>query len=291
MTSKKKQPTTPAPAQTDQPVFSLISNQKLQQLYGAMLKCRLLKREIGEEMSRYAFIPEIVPGLEAAAAGVAIDLVPDDTVTASGWDVAVQLLTGTALGTILTALDACEESPDCWPARLNGALGAALTNKTKENNKIVVVFFSRVFDTPSTWAPCRIEAMKVAAGNDLPMVFVCHSEFVMEPADQKPAKKVSKKHVQATALDGYEFGLPVIPVDGDDAVAVYRVASESIARARGGRGPTLIECSRSADGDSIANMETYLTRKGLFREEVTAEIAAEFGKDLAALKPVAKGMA
>ena len=71
---------------------------------------------------------------------------------------------------------------------------------------------------------------------------------------------------------------PVITVDGSDAVAVYRVASESINRARMGRGPTLIECSawdtnpgrRRQTGraarldDPIDAMETYLMGKGLF---------------------------
>ena len=37
-------------------------------------------------------------------------------------------------------------------------------------------------------------------------------------------------------------GVPIIPVDGGDVVAVYRVATESITHARKGNGPTLIDC-------------------------------------------------
>ena len=60
---------------------------------------------------------------------------------------------------------------------------------------------------------------------------------------------------------------PVITVDANDVVAIYRVAQESIARARDG-GPTLIACvPYAAEGMSaspIANMERYLAGKKLF---------------------------
>ncbi len=40
--------------------------------------------------------------------------------------------------------------------------------------------------------------------------------------------------------------LPAIPVDSQDAIALYRAAHESIKRARRGGGPTLIECWRTS---------------------------------------------
>jgi TPP-dependent pyruvate/acetoin dehydrogenase alpha subunit len=36
--------------------------------------------------------------------------------------------------------------------------------------------------------------------------------------------------------------MPGIAVDGNDVMAVYEAASEAVARARKGQGPTLIEC-------------------------------------------------
>ena len=39
-----------------------------------------------------------------------------------------------------------------------------------------------------------------------------------------------------------DYGFPGIIVDGSDVVAVWRVAQESIHRARNGAGPTLIDC-------------------------------------------------
>jgi acetoin:2,6-dichlorophenolindophenol oxidoreductase subunit alpha len=38
------------------------------------------------------------------------------------------------------------------------------------------------------------------------------------------------------------YDIPGIVVDGNDVMAVYEAAKEAIARARAGKGPTLIEC-------------------------------------------------
>jgi len=78
------------------------------------------------------------------------------------------------------------------------------------------------------------------------------------------------------------MGIPVIPVDGNDAVAVYRVVTESVARARQGRGPTLIDCRQWMDSNPIPNMEEYLTRKGLFRPDWKSQAEAEIDSQIAA---------
>ena len=62
------------------------------------------------------------------------------------------------------------------------------------------------------------------------------------------------------------WGVPGIPVDAGDAVALYRVAQESLGRTRGGDGPVLIECvaypmegSRGgAPTDPLVQMEEFL---------------------------------
>ena len=63
------------------------------------------------------------------------------------------------------------------------------------------------------------------------------------------------------AREGY--ALPFISVDGNDVVAVYRVASEAITHARKGHGPTLIDCQIAVSGDPLKNMQKYLKDKGL----------------------------
>ena len=61
--------------------------------------------------------------------------------------------------------------------------------------------------------------------------------------------------------------VPCIPVDAHDAVALYRVAQETMQRARIQGGPTLIDCKQvqisRGDSNSVARMEAHLRRKGL----------------------------
>ena len=98
----------------------------------------------------------------------------------------------------------------------------------------------------------------------------------------------------AEALANFACGVPTIAVDGCDVVAVYRVASEALARARQDGGPTLIEClgpeheaMRDWDAaerpqDPIEAMENYLTRKGLMNAARKAEAIAEAERELSA---------
>jgi acetoin:2,6-dichlorophenolindophenol oxidoreductase subunit alpha len=62
------------------------------------------------------------------------------------------------------------------------------------------------------------------------------------------------------------WGVPGIPVDAGDAVALYRVAQESLGRTRGGDGPVLIECvaypmdgsGGGAGSDPLGQMKEFL---------------------------------
>jgi TPP-dependent pyruvate/acetoin dehydrogenase alpha subunit len=75
--------------------------------------------------------------------------------------------------------------------------------------------------------------------------------FVVLPA-AKRGKAGSRENLSDRAR---RFGVPGIPVDAGDAVALYRVAQESMGRIRGGDGPVLIEClefHRPAKGKEVA---------------------------------------
>ncbi|HWG86231.1 MAG TPA: thiamine pyrophosphate-dependent enzyme, partial [Candidatus Acidoferrales bacterium] len=76
--------------------------------------------------------------------------------------------------------------------------------------------------------------------------------------------------------------LPAITVDGNDVVAVYRVAEESTRRAREGLGPSLIECRLETGGDPLAFMESYLRQRNLWSDVWKEELE----RDLRRKKPV-----
>jgi hypothetical protein len=66
-----------------------------------------------------------------------------------------------------------------------------------------------------------------------------------------------------------------IDVDGHDAVAVFRVLSESIRRARNGRGPVVIHAHRAntplsaeSPDNPLGRFEAYLNAKGLSADDI-----------------------
>lgn len=82
------------------------------------------------------------------------------------------------------------------------------------------------------------EALNLAAVWKLPVVFVCENNLYMEYTPIEDVTAVP----QPAADRASAYGLPRILIDGNDADVVFRQASEAIAKARGGGGPSLIEC-------------------------------------------------
>src|SRR6266550_2612065 len=81
------------------------------------------------------------------------------------------------------------------------------------------------------------EAFNFAAIYKLPEIFVCENNGF---AISTPfSKEYAIQHVAQRAAG---YGFPGVTVDGRDPVTCYFVASEAIARARAGHGPTLIAC-------------------------------------------------
>jgi pyruvate dehydrogenase E1 component alpha subunit len=254
--------------------FSLISNEKLLQLYTAMVKCRMIEERVNAlfEQSQSTGNGDIAGGREAAAVGVAVDLLPEDTVVAERRDFSVNFIQGVALESILRPLFAGAGVPNL-AARLDIAAAAALANKMKKNGQIAVAFSTEGSGSLNSWH----EALAKARIQQLPILFVSHCTNPAEP----PSLNLQTGFGEI-GLKAQDRGLPEIAVDGNDVVAVYRVATEAIAHARRGNGPTLIKCQveLSEDHDSILKMETYLARKGLLSGQLKLEAAAGFRKEL-----------
>lgn len=316
MATRTKDPVKAAPAPSDNDGFSLISNDKLLQLYSTMLKCRMLEERarVLFKQSKFTGNYYAAVGQEAAAVGVAIDLLPDDTIGPSHRDFITCFIKGVPLDKMFAHLYSRAASPDkgrsspahCGyaplnvitpsstiAAQLNIATGVALANKIKKNSNVAVAFSGDGSTSLGFWH----EALNFAGVHDLPIIFVCQNNLWAESVSLNLQTKVRDIAQKAQA-----YGFPGITVDGNDVVAVYRVASEAIAHARKGNGPTLIECKtyrwyghseidpakyrdpeeveRWKANDPILNMEKYLMRKGLFSEEYKQKVAAEFSKEL-----------
>jgi TPP-dependent pyruvate/acetoin dehydrogenase alpha subunit len=266
MTPKAKETTVLTAAPPIQNGFSLISNEKLLQLYATMLKCRAINerlRALAEE-DKLAVNPDSTVNLaapsrqEAATVGVTIDLLPEDTVAPHPGDIIPLFIRGLPLQEPARSLFQPIPTKPSIADQLKAAIKAAKLNKRSSNNKIAVAI-SNESKSIGLWQ----EALDSAELHDLPLVFLSWNHI--------PLKKKGHR-------------LPTITVDGNDVVSVYRVACEAIAHARMGNGPTLIECQPYTldPGDPILNMEKYLIRKGIFSEEFKFETANLFAKELEA---------
>lgn len=102
------------------------------------------------------------------------------------------------------------------------------------------------------------EGLNLAAIWKLPVLFVCeNNQFATEVPFADAAGNPN------VAMRGAAYGLPGIAVDGNDVLAIHRVAGEAIQRARSGAGPTLLECKTyrtRAHAEGMGDF-TYRTRE------------------------------
>jgi len=285
--------------------FSPISDEKLLTLYATMRRCRLLEERVSALHKPDASSFCASHGQEAVAVGAVIDLLPEDTIGPLHGDFIASFIKGMPLDALLreTSGRAIKQGKRAsapthlsYPplnivnplltteAQLNIATGAALANKVKGSGRIAVSFLEAECTAESFWH----EAMNFAGTQSLPIVFICQNGLGAEPP---------KRHakVEDLAQQSSAFGVPGMTVDGNDVVAVYRVAAEAITHARMGHGATLIECAKyrlpgkpeseqETSDDPIVNVEKYLFRKGLFRKEMRLRIDAGFKKKLDAVE-------
>jgi len=112
------------------------------------------------------------------------------------------------------------------------AVGSALAASLRGIDEVAVAFFG---DAAMEQGVTH-ESLAFAALRRLPVLFVCENNLY---ATNSPltARQVAKD----IAPRGAAHGVPGVIVDGNDVVAVYKAALAAVARARRGKGPTLIE--------------------------------------------------
>jgi len=135
-------------------------------------------------------------------------------------------------------------------AHLPIACGAAWRAQYKGEDDVSVCFFG---DGTANIGAFH-EALNFAAIWKLPVVFVCENNVYMEYTPIKDVTAV--EHPAADRASAY--GLERIVIDGNDADVVYRTAQAAYARARAGKGPSLVECmTYRQSGHSRADPAKY----------------------------------
>ena len=113
------------------------------------------------------------------------------------------------------------------------ACGAGLSAKIRGTDQVCVCFFGDGSTNQGTFH----ESLNMASIWKLPIIFVCennHYGISMSQDRHQAIKDVADR--------GAAYNIPGIAVDGNDPLAVYEAAAEAVARARAGKGPTLLEC-------------------------------------------------
>jgi TPP-dependent pyruvate/acetoin dehydrogenase alpha subunit len=278
-------------------ISPLITDDTLKQMYKAMLQCRALEERTRALSKRKSEVKSSAVGAqEAIVAGVAMNLRPDDIVAPSRGSFIADFVKGTPLHATLSAIDRLIAAssagkvrsssgraspkvvsandgtsnalipPASVAAQLNIATGLALANKLRQTTDVVVVFIGGSWSSPAV----KDEALHFAGVHRLPIIYV-HDQRAADSA----ANTMKASHDASKAVGDY--GFPSIPVDGNDLVAVYRVAHEAIKRARRGGGPTTIECKicrchdqlnrDRSQTDPVMRMERYLAARKLFSQD------------------------
>jgi TPP-dependent pyruvate/acetoin dehydrogenase alpha subunit len=155
--------------------------------------------------------------------------------------------------------------------RVIAALSGAAADRLRKNERLTVI----VCAGPGSDSILR-EAHLLADEAKLPVIFV-------EDWRRTGNGGVTKK--KSAPLPQRIGAMPAMPVDAEDVIAIYRVAHESMARAREGSGPTRIQCVRwpasDNSGSAVGHLEQWLEARGLpaqaWRREILAEIEAAQG--------------
>src|SRR6202167_6184360 len=113
------------------------------------------------------------------------------------------------------------------------ACGAAWSAQYRKTDQVAVCFFG----DGSVNIGAFHEALNFAAIWKPPVVFVCENNLWMEYTRTSEVTAVANPAADRASA----YRLESIIVDGNDAHAVFEVATSAIARARAGEGPSMIE--------------------------------------------------
>lgn len=132
------------------------------------------------------------------------------------------------------------------------AVGAALGFKLQGKDGVVVPFTGEGGSNTGNFH----ESLNLAAIWNLPVVFALENNKYAVSTRVDQAIKISDLSIRAQS-----YGIPGVRVDGFDVLAVHEAASEAVARARAGGGPTLLvtECYR-IEGHYAGEPEVYRSR-------------------------------
>ncbi len=283
-----------------------LSAEKLLGLHRAMLMTRAMSdKVIALQRQGRAGTFGTLTGQEAAAVGLAAPLLPQDWLTTSYREVGSHMVKGVKAEEFIYTLKGYPPKTDftrtnCLPiqivigTQMLHAVGLAMAAKIKGDDAVAV----GVCGDGATSEGDVNEALNFAGVFKSPAIIV----FINNGwAISMPRRKQSA--VPQLAARGAGFGVPSYVVDGNDILAMYKVMSQVVDRARAGGGPSLIEAMTYRMGahttaddptrympkeeldywkarDPIARFRQYLAQRQILDEAGEKAMLEEIEKEL-----------
>ncbi len=280
----------------------LMPDERLRQIYTAMVGMRLLEEHLEPRRAgtkRGAKRGDTVYGEEAARASTALSLGVGDLLADCGAAPGMALLLGAELKALrrslpakagktkaaATAASAKASTPDVSgefgrtlplatdaEERVERSLGAAAVLKVQGAGRVLLVYVRPEEVRRKVWK----RALGAAGEQELPMIFVALP-------DSREGSSMAEGELAERARS---WGVPGFPVDGSDAVALFRVMQESLLRGRTGGGPALLECiafAQPGEGlreDPLERLTELLLAKGVASEQWMERTRSAFQKRL-----------
>jgi len=113
------------------------------------------------------------------------------------------------------------------------AAGSAFTAKREGRGRVSVAFFGDGAINQGIW----YETANIAVLWQLPLIYVCENNQYTEFTNYQKLTAGEGLGARARAM-----GMKSLEVDGNDVLAVYQAASELVASARKGKGPSTLIC-------------------------------------------------
>lgn len=184
------------------------------------------------------------------------------------------------------------------------AVGIAWGLRLQRKPGVVMVYFGEGASSEGDFH----EACNLAGITRAPVVFVLqNNQWAISTS------RAVQSAVDRFALRAQGYGFPGVTVDGNDLLATFEAASEAVARARAGEGPTLIETityrlsfhnttdnprqylpegwlEEAERKDPIRRVESWLASRGLWDEAARTAMLGEIAEEIDAAVSAAAAM-
>jgi pyruvate dehydrogenase E1 component alpha subunit len=220
----------------------LLPQHRLRELHALMLRVRKLECRSPQAASR-----------EALLAATLLHLLPGDILSAPEADRTLrELAPQTRSSHIQHALPSNLRLPLC--------AGAARGMQSAAHESLVVAFAAAAAPEPG-WS----DAITWAHRDQLPLLLVITDAQTRSTRTRANSAAITWPSISRLA---HKLRMPLFPVDGDDAVAVFRVIQETSARARAHGGPSVLWAVMKTGQlppheHPLARLESWLATRGI----------------------------